>query len=81
MKKFIVDNLTYLICTTMSRASLIKSTSFDVLLFQRKCDRYWPKEDSETYGNIEASLLKEESMANYTVRTLKIKHLKVKQQL
>ena len=46
-------------------------------LFQRKCDRYWPKEDTETYSNIEVNLLKEESMANYTVRAFKIKHLKV----
>ena len=44
---------------------------------QRKCDRYWPLEDTETYGNIEATLLKEQVMANYTVRTIKLKHLKV----
>ena len=52
--------------------------NFKLILQQRKCDRYWPKEDSETYGNIEVTLLKEESMANYSVRSLKIKHLKVR---
>jgi receptor-type tyrosine-protein phosphatase gamma len=45
---------------------------------QKKCDRYWPSVDCETYGMFEASLAKEEVMANYTVRTLKLKHTKVK---
>ena len=46
---------------------------------QRKCDLYWPKavEESETYGNIEVTLDSEEVTANYTVRKMKIKHLKV----
>ena len=44
---------------------------------QRKCDIYWPKEDSEVYGQISAQLEKEEVMADYTVRTIKLKHLKV----
>ena len=47
--------------------------------FQRKCDMYWPKEldSSATYGFIEVFLEKEEIMANYTVRSMRIKHLKV----
>ena len=64
-------------------------TNFDVLksklsfdkwfFFQRKCDLYWPKakEETETYGFVEVTLESEEVMANYTVRTMKIKHLKV----
>jgi len=46
-------------------------------LRQRKCDIYWPKEGVETYGFVEVTLEKEEVMANYTIRTMKIKHLKV----
>ena len=46
---------------------------------RRKCDQYWPKavEESETYGNIEVVLESEDVTANFTVRTMKIKHLKV----
>ncbi|XP_040567236.1 putative receptor-type tyrosine-protein phosphatase mosPTP-1 isoform X1 [Lepeophtheirus salmonis] len=45
---------------------------------RRKCDLYWPKEvnSSEVYGHIEVHLAKEEVMANYTIRVMKIKHLK-----
>jgi receptor-type tyrosine-protein phosphatase gamma len=41
---------------------------------------YWPKEldSSATYGFIEVFLEKEEIMANYTVRSMRIKHLKVR---
>merc|ERR1712141_573706 len=47
---------------------------------RRKCDQYWPKakEETETYGYVEVTLESEESMANYTVRTMKIKHLKLR---
>lgn len=47
---------------------------------RRKCDQYWPKavEESETYGNIEVVFESEEVTANYTVRTMRMKHLKVK---
>ena len=52
----------------------------DNFFFQRKCDLYWPKakEETETYGFVEVTLESEEVMANYTVRTMKIKHLKVR---
>ncbi|XP_063995105.1 tyrosine-protein phosphatase 99A-like isoform X2 [Diachasmimorpha longicaudata] len=43
-----------------------------------KCDMYWPKEGVETYGNIQVTLVKEDVMATYTIRTLHIRHLKVK---
>lgn len=38
---------------------------------------YWPKEGSETYGVIQVTLVKEDIMATYTVRTLSIRHLRV----
>lgn len=39
---------------------------------------YWPKEGTETYGVIQVKLVKEDVMATYTVRTLQIRHLRVK---
>ncbi|XP_018334837.1 tyrosine-protein phosphatase 99A [Agrilus planipennis] len=45
---------------------------------RKKCDMYWPKEGTDTYGVIQVKLVKEDVMATYTVRTLQIKHLKVK---
>lgn len=45
---------------------------------RRKCDMYWPKEGIETYGHIQVKLIKEDVLAMYTVRTMKILHLKVK---
>ncbi|KAK9497581.1 hypothetical protein O3M35_004280 [Rhynocoris fuscipes] len=45
---------------------------------RRKCDMYWPKEGIETYGHIQVKLIKEDVLAMYTVRTMKIIHLKAK---
>uniref|UniRef100_U5EUF9 Putative receptor-type tyrosine-protein phosphatase mosPTP-1 n=1 Tax=Corethrella appendiculata TaxID=1370023 RepID=U5EUF9_9DIPT len=45
---------------------------------RRKCDMYWPKDCSETYGIIQVKLITENVMATYTVRTFQIKHLKLK---
>ncbi|KAK9890036.1 hypothetical protein WA026_008843 [Henosepilachna vigintioctopunctata] len=45
---------------------------------RRKCDMYWPKEGTETYGVIQVRLVKEDIMATYTVRTLQIRHLRIK---
>ena len=49
-----------------------------ILILQRKCDIYWPREEgTEIYGQIAAQLEKEEIMADFTIRTIKIKHVKV----
>ena len=45
---------------------------------RRKCDMYWPKEGTATYGHIDVTLVKEDIMANYTVRTFRVKHTKLK---
>ena len=45
---------------------------------RRKCDMYWPKEGTITYGHIDVTLVREKVMANYTVRTLRLKHTKLK---
>lgn len=45
---------------------------------RRKCDMYWPKEGTEVYGVISVTLTDENVLATYTVRTFKIKHLKLK---
>ncbi|XP_043233465.1 tyrosine-protein phosphatase 99A-like isoform X4 [Amphibalanus amphitrite] len=43
---------------------------------RKKCDMYWPKEGSETYGLIQVVLLDERELATYTVRKLLIRHSK-----
>ncbi|XP_076676984.1 putative receptor-type tyrosine-protein phosphatase mosPTP-1 isoform X3 [Andrena cerasifolii] len=43
---------------------------------RKKCDMYWPKKGSETYGCIQVTLLREDVMATYTIRTLQVRHLK-----
>ncbi|XP_060536953.1 tyrosine-protein phosphatase 99A isoform X2 [Cylas formicarius] len=45
---------------------------------RRKCDMYWPKEGIEDYGVIQVRLVKEDVMATYTIRTLVIRHTRVK---
>ncbi|KAG0423774.1 hypothetical protein HPB47_000466 [Ixodes persulcatus] len=45
---------------------------------RRKCDMYWPKEGTETYGIIQVKLVQEIVMATYTIRTFAIKNIKVK---
>ncbi len=39
---------------------------------------YWPKDDNPVcYGLFEVHLEREQILANFTIRTLKVKHLKV----
>ncbi|XP_023332955.1 tyrosine-protein phosphatase 99A [Eurytemora carolleeae] len=45
---------------------------------RRKCDMYWPKEGTATYGQIDVTLVKEEVRANYTLRQMRVKHRKLK---
>ncbi|XP_065165511.1 tyrosine-protein phosphatase 99A isoform X2 [Atheta coriaria] len=61
------------------RASLyFPHSKFGSEHFERKCDMYWPKEGVETYGVIQVKLVKEDVMSTYTVRTLQIRHLRIK---
>lgn len=39
-----------------------------LLFVQMKCCKYWP-DDTELYGDIKITLLKTETLADYTVRT------------
>ncbi len=50
-----------------------------LFFFQRKCDMYWPKDPGNpvSYGPFEVQLEREQALANYTVRTMKLKYLKV----
>ena len=62
--------------------TIIFSTLFAITFLtcfrsQKKCDMYWPKKGSETYGYIQVTLLREDVMATYTIRTLQIRHMKV----
>ncbi|XP_046481648.1 tyrosine-protein phosphatase 99A isoform X1 [Neodiprion pinetum] len=58
------------------RVSIIVMITNLVERGRRKCDMYWPKEGTETYGHIQVTLMREDIMATYTVRTLHIRHLK-----
>jgi len=44
------------------------------VLKQVKCCKYWP-DDSEMYGDIKISLLKTETLAEYTVRTFALERV------
>ena len=52
--------------------------SYPITRSRRKCDQYWPKEGTLSYGPIEVTLLSEVTMANYTLRSLRVKHRKLK---
>ena len=45
------------------------------LLLQPKCQQYWPEDVNKscTYGNISVTLIQEEVLAEYTIRTLAVK--------
>ncbi|XP_031831667.1 putative receptor-type tyrosine-protein phosphatase mosPTP-1 isoform X7 [Nomia melanderi] len=58
------------------RVSIIVMITNLVERGRKKCDMYWPKKGSETYGYIQVTLLREDVMATYTIRTLQIRHLK-----
>ncbi|XP_017472230.1 PREDICTED: tyrosine-protein phosphatase 99A isoform X2 [Rhagoletis zephyria] len=60
------------------RVSIIVMITNLVERGRRKCDMYWPKDGVETYGVIQVKMVDEEVMSTYTVRTLQIKHLKLK---
>ena len=45
-------------------------------VFQPKCDLYWPDSGTETYGDMLVSLLREDILASYTLRTFSIRYMK-----
>ena len=46
------------------------------MLFQPKCDLYWPDAGSETYGDFVVSLLREDVLASYTLRTFSLRYMR-----
>jgi len=41
-----------------------------------KCDLYWPDAGTETYGDMCVSLLREDILASYTLRTFSVRYMK-----
>lgn len=52
----------------MHNVVILHFTLRTLLFLQMKCCKYWP-DDTELYGDIKITLLKTETLAEYTVRT------------
>lgn len=66
----------FVLKTTLKRSDefpLLRLTA--LLLGQVKCCKYWP-DDSEMYGDIKITLLKTETLAEYTVRTFALERVR-----
>lgn len=50
-----------------------------IFLPQPKCDLYWPDAGSETYGDLVVTLVREDVLASYTLRTFTIRKIRASQ--
>ena len=49
---------------------------FTVVQFQPKCDLYWPDAGSDTYGEVVVTLIREDILSSYTLRTFSLRRMK-----
>ena len=51
------------------------------VLFQPKCEKYWPNKGSKKYGDIEVTLMKIEEFAYHVTHTLQLKKVEKMQSM
>lgn len=68
----------WFICTKYKATHFRRDKTSFIVSFQRKCDQYWPTENSEQYGNIVVTLKSTKVHACYTLRRFLIRNTKVK---
>ena len=44
--------------------------------FKSKCDQYWPEHGTENYGDLDITLVREDILAFYTLRTFTMQQMK-----
>jgi hypothetical protein len=67
-------SLLFAICYIFSQIKIYFNRKFISIFvrFKHKCEQYWPDSGTETYGDIEVTLVKIEEFADYVTHTLQL---------